>query len=158
MTISTCTCRRACGIQRQRSQWVANEMQRDSTQLVANDSFSAVFDTFYDRRNGVAFMVNPIGGFFDYEISNEGNANRDWNPIWDVKTGRFDGGWTTEFRFHLSPSVLSQAQRKPGGCSSRELFMEERTGLSDADPYFRWTRRVPSVGGRNADGRRGASG
>ena len=80
------------------SQWVANEMQRDSTQLIANDSFSAVFDTFYDRRNGVAFMVNPIGGFFDYEISNEGNANRDWNPIWDVKIGRFDGGWTTEFQ------------------------------------------------------------
>ena len=78
------------------SQWVANEMQRDSYQLFDNDNFSVAFDTFYDRRNGVSFLVNPIGGFFDYEITDEGNLNPDWNPIWDVRTGRFDGGWTVE--------------------------------------------------------------
>ena len=78
------------------SQWIANEMVRDSFQLVNNDYFSVAFDTFYDRRNGVSFMVNPIGGFMDYEISDEGFSNADWNPIWDVKTGRFDGGWTVE--------------------------------------------------------------
>ena len=72
------------------SQWVANEMQRDSFQLINNDYFAVVFDTFYDRRNGVAFMVNPIGGFLDYEIADEGNTNTDWNPIWDVRAGRFD--------------------------------------------------------------------
>jgi len=78
------------------SQWIANEMQRDSFQLINNDSFSVGFDTYYDRRNGVSFMVNPIGGFFDYQITDEGNPNADWNPIWDVRTGRFDGGWTVE--------------------------------------------------------------
>ena len=78
------------------SQWVANEMRRDSRQLVQNDRFGATIDTFYDRRNGVVFMVNPIGGFFDFELTNEGSPNFDWNPIWDVKTGRFDGGWTVE--------------------------------------------------------------
>ena len=78
------------------SQWVANEMQRDAFQLINNEYFSVGFDTFYDRRNGVGFMVNPIGGFFDFEITDEGNPNRDWNPIWDSSTGRFDGGWTVE--------------------------------------------------------------
>ena len=78
------------------SQWIANEMQRDSFQLINNEYFSVAFDTFYDRRNGVAFMVNPIGGFLDYEITDEGQPNTDWNPIWDVQTGRFDGGWTVE--------------------------------------------------------------
>ena len=78
------------------SRWVANEMQRDSVQLVQNEYFSVVFDTFYDRRNGVAFMVSPIGGFIDYEITDEAPSNLDWNPIWDVQTGRFDGGWTVE--------------------------------------------------------------
>ena len=58
------------------SQWVANEMQRDSFQLINNDTFQMVFDTFYDRRNGVAFMVNPIGGVFDYEITDEGKIGR----------------------------------------------------------------------------------
>ena len=78
------------------SQWIANEMQRDSFQLINNDSFSVGFDTFYDRRNGFIFMVNPIGGIFDYQITDEGNPNSDWNPVWDVRTGRFDGGWTVE--------------------------------------------------------------
>ena len=78
------------------SRWIANEMQRDSFQIIQNDYFSVGLDTFYDRRNGVAFMVTPIGGFFDYEITDEGNPNSDWNPIWDSSTGRFDGGWTVE--------------------------------------------------------------
>ena len=79
-------------------EWVANDMRRDSFQIINNDNFSVMLDTFYDRRNGVAFMVNPIGGFFDYEISDEGNPNSDWNPVWDVRTGRFDQGWTLEMR------------------------------------------------------------
>jgi len=78
------------------SQWIANEMQRDSFQIINNDYFSVGLDTFYDRRNGFAFMVTPIGGFFDYEITDEGNPNNDWNPIWNSSTGRFAGGWTVE--------------------------------------------------------------
>ena len=78
------------------SQWVANEMQRDSFQLPNNDFFSVGLDTFYDRRNGVTFLVNAIGGFMDFAITDEENPNFDWNPIWDVRTGRFDGGWTVE--------------------------------------------------------------
>ena len=77
-------------------EWIANDMRRDSFQIINNDTFSVAFDTYYDRRNGVAFMVNPIGGFFDYEISDEGSPNSDWNPVWDVRTGRFDGGWSVE--------------------------------------------------------------
>ena len=78
------------------SRWVANEMQRDSFQLIQNEYFSAAFDTFYDRRNGLAFMINPLGGFFDFQITDEGNPNTDWNPVWDSSVGRFDGGWTVE--------------------------------------------------------------
>ena len=78
------------------SDWVANEMQRDSFQLINNDGYIVVFDTFYDRRNGFSFRVNPIGGFSDQQITDEGNPNPDWNPVWDVRTGRFDGGWTVE--------------------------------------------------------------
>ncbi len=77
-------------------EWIANEMQRDSFQISENDAFSMVIDTFYDRRNGVAFMINPIGGFFDLQITDESGFNMDWNPIWDVRTGRFAGGWTVE--------------------------------------------------------------
>jgi len=76
--------------------WIANEMRRDSTQLRANDSFGIYLDTYRDRRNAVGFFVNPIGGFAEVQLTNEGSPNFDWNPIWDVRTGRFDGGWTVE--------------------------------------------------------------
>ncbi|MEE2637904.1 MAG: DUF5916 domain-containing protein [Acidobacteriota bacterium] len=81
------------------SQWVANEMRRDVIQLRQNDSFSVMLDTFHDRRNGVAFLVTPIGGFSDFAITNEGaRVNSDWNTIWDSRTARFDGGWTVEIQ------------------------------------------------------------
>ena len=78
------------------SQWVANEMRRDTTQLRQNDTFTVFFDTFYDRRNGFNFYTNPLGARSDSQFTNEGNPNNDWNPVWDVRTGRFDGGWTVE--------------------------------------------------------------
>jgi hypothetical protein len=79
-----------------RSAWVANEMRRDSPSLEMNDQFGVFFDTYYDRRNGVGFFVNPLGGFSDLQITNEEDANLDWNPTTEIRTGRFDGGWTVE--------------------------------------------------------------
>ena len=76
--------------------WLANEMRRDSFSLLGNDMFGVMLDTFFDRRNGVAFYTNPIAGFSDLAITNEGNPNFDWNPVWDVRSGRFDGGWSVE--------------------------------------------------------------
>jgi hypothetical protein len=78
------------------TRWIANEMRRDSQQLRANDSFGIYFDTYLDRRNALGFFVSPIGGFADIQLTNEGSPNFDWNPVWDVRTGRFDGGWTVE--------------------------------------------------------------
>ena len=79
-------------------QWIANEMRRDGFAILRNDSISVAFDTFYDRRNTVQFMVTPIGGRMDGQVTNERNWNGDWNPLWEVKTGRFDGGWSFEAR------------------------------------------------------------
>ncbi len=78
------------------SEWVANEMRRDAQQIRSNDNFGVFLDTFYDRRNAVTIYVNSLGAFTDIQVTNEGNPNRDWNPILDIQTGRFDGGWTVE--------------------------------------------------------------
>ena len=63
-----------------------------------NDHFGVGFDTFYDRRSGFMFYANPLGGFADYSVVDEGAPNTDWNPVWDVRTGRFEGGWTLEMQ------------------------------------------------------------
>jgi hypothetical protein len=77
-------------------EWTANEVRRDTNQLRQNDNFGVVFDTFLDRRNGFMFYTNPLGALADYQLTDEGNPNADWNPVWDVRAGRFDGGWTVE--------------------------------------------------------------
>ena len=61
-----------------------------------NDFVGFVFDTFHDRRNGFMFFVTPNGGVMDGQVTNESAYNADWNPVWDYKAGRFDGGWTVE--------------------------------------------------------------
>lgn len=77
-------------------EWVANELRRDTNGLRNNDHFGVMLDTFYDRRSGFAFYSNPLGARADYSVVDEGSVNTDWNPVWDVKTGTFDGGWTME--------------------------------------------------------------
>jgi hypothetical protein len=76
--------------------WIANEMRRDSQQLRSNDNFGVWLDTFYDRRNAVGFYGNAIGGMSDFQITNEGSPNFDWNPVRETRTALFDGGWSME--------------------------------------------------------------
>ena len=76
---------------------VANVMRRDSSVLFGgNDNLVVNLDTFYDRRNGMMFGVNPIGGRNDGQSLNGQQYNGDFNPVWDFKVGRFDQGWTVE--------------------------------------------------------------
>ncbi len=100
------------------SRWVANEMRRDTTQLRQNDTFTAFFDTFYDRRNGFNFYTNPLGARSDSQFTNEGNPNNDWNPVWDVRTGRFAGGWTVEMEIPFKTLPTAPSRPTSGASSS----------------------------------------
>ncbi len=78
------------------TEWTANEMRRDASTVRSNDNFGVFFDTYYDRRNSVGLYLTPLGGFADLQMTNEGSPNFDWNAVWDIRTGRFEGGWTVE--------------------------------------------------------------
>ena len=118
----------------QPSEWVANEMRRDVIQLRQNDSFSLMLDTFYDRRNGLAFLVTPIGGFSDFAISNEGGrVNTDWNTIWDSRTARFDGGWTVEIQIPFKSLRYRPTSTQVWGIQLRRII-RRRTEASDLTP------------------------
>jgi hypothetical protein len=76
---------------------VGTEMRRDNNSTWnGQDMIAFAFDTFLDRRNSVALIVNAIGGKQDGQVANESQYNGDWNPIWDPVVGRFDNGWTVE--------------------------------------------------------------
>ena len=76
---------------------IATEMRHDaSASLAQNELVNFAFDTFYDRRNGYVFCINPLGGRCEGQVSDESQYNGDWNGIWKSAVGRFEGGWTIE--------------------------------------------------------------
>ena len=125
-------------------EWVANEMRRDTYQLRQNDNFTVFFDTFYDRRNGFNFYTNPLGARADQQVTNEGNPNSDWNPVWDVRTGRFDGGWTAEMEIPFkslryrsgSPQVWGVQLRRRIRRKNEEAYLT-RLPISSGSGIFR---------------------
>ena len=123
------------------SEWVANEMRRDTNQLRQNDTFAVLFDTFYDRRNGFNFYTNPLGARADQQITNEGDFNADWNPVWDVRTGRFDGGWTAEME------IPFKTLRYRGGGGTQLWGVQLRRSIRRKNEWAYLTRIPMSAGG-----------
>ncbi len=118
------------------SRWVANEMRRDSRAVLQNETVSFFFDTFYDRRNGVAFSITPIGGRMDGQTTNEGNYNGDYNLIWDVRTGRFEGGWTLEAALPFKSLRYRPGRQQVWGLQMRRIvrWKNEMSFLTQIDP------------------------
>jgi hypothetical protein len=75
---------------------VVNELRHDSSNLIQNEHLAITLDTFHDKRNGMLFIVNALGGMLEEAFFDERNPNRDWNTVWNAKTGRFEEGWSVE--------------------------------------------------------------
>ncbi|MEQ1573659.1 MAG: DUF5916 domain-containing protein [Vicinamibacterales bacterium] len=76
---------------------IATELRRDNTTIYqGNDILAFALDPFYDRRNSFLFITTPAGARMEGQTSNERQYSGDWNPVWEVKAGRFDKGWTFE--------------------------------------------------------------
>jgi hypothetical protein len=71
------------------------------------DWLGIVIDSFYDRKNAVAFWTNPNGLRTDGAVKNDCNdSNTDltfsWTTFWDVKTVISKKGWSAEMRIPFS--------------------------------------------------------
>src|SRR5262245_53020797 len=76
--------------------WVVTELRHDNNNIIENENLSVALDTFHDRRNGFFFQTNPLGALREQAFTDEVNINSNWNTVWQVRSGRFDGGWTVE--------------------------------------------------------------
>ena len=94
-------------------------MRRDGMGL--GQYVGILLDTCYDRRNAVEFVVNPLGGRMDGQITNESGWNQDWNPVWSVRVGRFDGGWTFQ-----AGIPFKSLRYQPGRRQIRGINIERR--------------------------------
>ena len=80
----------------QPERWVVTELRHDNGNIIENENLSVTLDTFHDRRNGFMFQTNPLGALREQAFTDEVNINANWNTVWQVKSGRFEGGWTVE--------------------------------------------------------------
>ena len=127
------------------SQWVANEMRRDGNQIRQNDNFGVLFDTFHDRRNGTMFYTNALGGMMDIQVTNEANSNQDWNTVWTVRSGRFEGGWTVEMQIPFKSLRYSPGSTQVWGVQMRRGIRRRNewaflTPLPPTDGSGAWNR------------------
>ena len=101
--------------------WVANDYRRDSFEMKQNDTFGLSLDTFNDQRNGFIFYTNPLGARVDYAVIDD-STNFDWNPVWDAKPGRFDGGWTVEIQIPFKSLRYKSGQGQLWGIQLRRVI------------------------------------
>jgi hypothetical protein len=107
---------------------IATEMRRDSGQLLDEDNFQVIFDTFNDSRSGYMFVTSPLGAKLEQQIAEEGeggyrfssssinaNVNLDWDGVWDVSARPTDQGWVAEIAIPMVTMRFPEADRQVWG-------------------------------------------
>ena len=123
---------------------IVNEMRRDSSNIRQGDSVEFSFDTFRDRRNAILFEANALGGRTDLQSTNERQMNIDWNPVWTLTAGRFDGGWTIE-----AALPFKSIRYAPG--SAQDWGFQARRSIKSKNEIAYLTKLPPSLGLGRAD-------
>ncbi|TRO64556.1 carbohydrate binding family 9 domain-containing protein [Christiangramia sabulilitoris] len=83
-------------------------------------------DSYNDDRTAFSFTTSVSGVKGDEFISNNGNFDSSWNPIWYVKTNIDEEGWTAELRIPLSQLRFSNDKDQVWGIqSTRRYFSKE---------------------------------
>ncbi|SVA01510.1 uncharacterized protein METZ01_LOCUS54364 [marine metagenome] len=106
---------------------ISTEMRRDSPQLLDEDNFQIILDTFNDSRSGYMFVTSPLGAKLEQQIAEEGegsyssfnssnsNVNVDWDGVWDVATQRTDQGWVAEIAIPMVTMRFPENDRQVWG-------------------------------------------
>ncbi|TAE90384.1 MAG: hypothetical protein EAZ80_13545, partial [Runella slithyformis] len=73
----------------------ATDFKRDFN-FLSHDMVSLAFDGFNDKRNAMAFSMNPYGVQRDLLAFDDMYYDIDWDGLWRVRTNRTDSGWHAE--------------------------------------------------------------
>jgi hypothetical protein len=87
-------------------------------------------DSYGDDRTGFSFTASASGVKGDEFISNNGNFDSSWNPIWFLHTNIDTEGWTAEIRIPLSQLRFGNDDEQVWGIqSTRRYFKNEERSL-----------------------------
>ncbi len=94
------------------------------------------FDSYHDLRTSFSFMVNAAGVKSDALYSNNGDEeDKNWNPIWRVKTTKDANGWYAEIKIPLSQLRFSKKDNKVWGFNvARFIYRSEELSFWNPIP------------------------
>ena len=94
------------------------------------DWVKIVIDSYHDLLTGYSFGVSAAGVKLDEAVTNGGNFDDSWDPIWDVKTSIDDKGWNVEAGIPLSQLRFSDKEEHVWGLDiGRRLYRKEEISL-----------------------------
>ena len=82
-----------------------------------SDWIRIVVDSYFDRRSGYEFAVNPVGVKTDRYYFNDGQSDDSWDAVWDVQVEKDAEGWRAEFRIPFSQLRFNNTSGGPVGFS-----------------------------------------
>lgn len=96
---------------------VASRLGRRDADMEDSDWFSIALDTYHDHLTAVRFMVNPAGVRGDEILAggDEDEGDESWDPVWDVATAVWDGGWSVEMRIPFSQLRFPRSEEQLWG-------------------------------------------
>jgi len=99
---------------------IGTQMARDAD-LEGDDKIEILIDTFRDQRNAFYFATNPAGALVDGLIIENGQFNKDWDTIWNVRVRKSDIGWVAEFAIPFKSLTFRQGEASWGFNISRSI-------------------------------------
>jgi len=67
-----------------------------------SDQFQVAIDSYYDKRSGYFFTINPVGTISDGTIANDSQVDDNWDGVWDGRSQINEQDWTVEMRIPFS--------------------------------------------------------
>jgi len=83
-------------------------------------------DSFNDDRSGFSFTISASGVKGDEFISNNGNFDSSWNPIWYAASHIDEEGWTAEAKIPLSQIKFGKSAEQIWGLQINRLFFRNQ--------------------------------
>jgi hypothetical protein len=110
--------------------WVGARMEVKDRQVQApltrrdgtfkSEAVSISLDTYHDKRTAYTYGVSASGARLDFLHRSDSEWNRDsgYDPVWEAKAERHEGGWTAEFRIPFSQLRFNAAEAQIWGLNA----------------------------------------
>lgn len=109
---------------------VTERLGRRDMNLLDSDWLGVVIDSYHDHRTAFSFDLNPAGVQRDAVKSmGAGGQEQDdlsWDPVWEGRATKDEGGWTAEYRIPFSQLRFSKEEEPIWGIQIERVIGRRR--------------------------------